>query len=165
MIPPYESLQEILENAGLPASAAEAHGAVCGLLCIGNRDPDAILAVLGDADGDFELTQAVGALQTATHAQLEEGNLGFQLLLPADDVPAAQRSRALVNWCRGFVAACGRHTAAALTGEAAEALEDIAAVADAEGTVGESDFCGLVEYLRVGVQLLYEEGHPADSGS
>ncbi|MDA8390585.1 MAG: UPF0149 family protein [Gammaproteobacteria bacterium] len=161
----YENLQEILENTGLPVSAAEAHGAVCGLLCAGNRSTDAILAVLGDVDEDDELRQALGTLQAKTHAQLEDGDFEFQLLMPADDVPAPQRSRALVDWCRGFVAGTGRQDKAARTDEAAEVLADIAAMADAAGTVGERDLNGLIEYLRVGVQLLYEESDPAGSGS
>ncbi len=156
----YETLQGVLEGAGLPASAAEAHGAACGLLCAGYRDPDAIVALLGDADGDEELRQTLGALLEATRVLLEEGDLAFDLLLPGDEMPAAQRSWALIRWCRGFESGAGRPDLDRLSDEAAEIRADIAAIADAAGTAGEEDLSELAEYLRVGVQLLYEEGNP-----
>lgn len=161
----YESLQDILENAGLPTSAAEAHGALCGLLCAGKHDSGALLAILGETDEDDSLREAITALQAETHAALEEGSLAFTLLMPGEDMPAALRSRALIGWCRGFVAGAGRQSLPVTTDEAAEALADIAAVADAAGTVGDSDLEELLEYLRVGVQLLYEECNPPDPAS
>ncbi|HUW99271.1 MAG TPA: UPF0149 family protein [Acidiferrobacter sp.] len=156
----FDATARTLESAGISVNPAEAHGILTGLVCAGNADAEVALSALGDP-GDFpELRDYV----TATHDQLSRGlgeaGLEFEPLLPDEDLPAAQRSRALTQWCSGFNTGFhfrGTDDTAGYSETATEALADIAELADASGTVSEPDLIEIIEYLRVAIQLIYEE--------
>ncbi len=155
----FDSTALALERAAVALSPSEAHGILTGLVCAGIREDAAVLAALGGSDDDSELQEVALATCAELAARLDEGDFTFMPLLPDETVPAVQRSRAVVDWCRGFTsgfASPGEPTAR--TPLADEALSDIHELAQAGGTVNEDDLTEIVEYLRVGVQLLYDEG-------
>jgi hypothetical protein len=90
----------------------------------------------------------------------------FEPLLPPDEAGLAERVEALGAWAQGFLygfGAAGPFPRGALPTDVAEVLSDFAEVARA-GAVGsesaeveESALADLVEFLRVGVQLIYDE--------
>ena len=91
----------------------------------------------------------------------------FTPLLPDDDEPLTERVAALGGWCQGFLYGFGtapsRQDRAKLPGDVAEILSDFAQIARA-GDVGhesesieETAYAELVEYLRAGTQLIYDE--------
>lgn len=154
----FTSLQEHLAAAAIPISAAEAHGAITGLLC-GGLDSDEIAAgVLGDPGDDPGFPEVLATAREQVRGQLADGEFGFTLLLPPDDTPLVQRIAMLIRWCAGFIAGFSRAPPDDIASdEGTEFLADVTALADAAGTVGEADYAEIIEYLRVGVQILYEE--------
>ncbi len=176
--PNYEGLSRALAAAGSSLSAAEAHGVLAGVLAAaspGRELPwrDLILEP-GRADVD-EATYEQAARLLATLAagierQLEDRRFEFELLLPCEDTDLEMRVRALAEWCRGLLlglVAAGAKEAYKLPGEAGEAVRDLIQIAEVElgeegdsGEAAERAFAELVEYVRAGVQILYEEFHP-----
>jgi uncharacterized protein len=174
----YAALAELLEGAAAAADASQFHGSLCGLCCgLPHVAPGQWLerAFAEDDSG------APGRITPAHRAALEEvgaelgaalarGDLEFSPALPDDDVPLLVRARALAHWCDGFLYGAALADAAgmrALEGEAAEALADFSQIAraldgvtpgeiDSETESDEAAYVELVEYVRVGVQFVYE---------
>jgi uncharacterized protein YgfB (UPF0149 family) len=95
---------------------------------------------------------------------------GFQPLLPDDDIPLAERAEALSSWCQGFLYGLGSGTTAdpsRVSTEAAEIIRDFTEIthvgvdAGDETEENEVAFAEVVEFVRVGVQLLFTELAPA----
>ena len=181
--PSFDAVDTALRCAEAPTDAAEAHGSLCGLVCgLGDSGQSAWLAETlpdGPADGqaDGQANAAVAeqtgavlkALAVRTRAALEEAEMMFQPLLPDDAGPLAQRVDGLAQWCQGFnhglfvAARIGDAEAELGSGNTVEIVRDFgdlaqAAVGDDEPDAeGEAAYAELVEYVRVSVQLVYEE--------
>lgn len=167
--PDHDALQSALARAGSLSLAAEAHGLLCGLLCTDAGLPAAawrtvLLTELGDvAAVDAEGSGLLDELYAATRAGFADEELGFEPLLPDDDAPLAQRAEALGQWCQGYVYGLARagERLDTLGAEADEVLADLREFALAEYEAedvdeeGEAAWVELVEYLRIGVLLLY----------
>ncbi len=157
----YDTWTAILEQADVTLGASEAHGVLTGLACAGTFDDASALAALGANENDAELIDALELARRHLTDTLAEAELGLEPLLPDEEQPTVQRSRALTEWCHGFVAGFYFHDRDRDVGDypevVGEALTDIGDLAEASGTVSESDLEELVEYLRVAVQLIYEE--------
>jgi uncharacterized protein YgfB (UPF0149 family) len=105
-------------------------------------------------------------LFTATAAALLQPDMEFELLLPADEQPIDVRTAALAQWCQGFLYGLGAGAvpdASELPGDVGEIVRDFieisrAGVDAAQGEESnEAAYAELVEFTRVGVQLLFEE--------
>ena len=86
--------------------------------------------------------------------------------MPDDDEPIERRTEALTLWCNGFVYGLGTGGAPdpeRLPGDAGEIVRDLAQIMRAgvderEGIeANESALAELVEFVRVGVQVVFEE--------
>lgn len=177
-----DRVQAALDLAGLEFSASEIHGMVCGELCRGLRlgraaDFPALLGVSRRVDGAVQnLLDVVDELMTHSHRTLDAG-VEFALLLPGDDASIADRTGALADWARGFAVALLRGdelTPEGLDGDSTEVVHDLVKISEARpGGDSEEDeraLTELEEYMRVGVQLVFEELHPdtqeqADKGT
>ncbi|WP_032672962.1 UPF0149 family protein, partial [Pseudomonas syringae] len=91
------------------------------------------------------------------------------LLLPGDDEPLTERAAALGQWCQGFLAGFGLAIGEKVLGSEAKAvLEDLAAIAQVQDALeesedGETDFMEVMEYMRVAPLLLFTEfNEPAE---
>lgn len=171
--PDYDELQGALGDEAGDGAAAEAHGTLCGLLCTDSEDvPEAwIQNTLADAEGysfggSDDARSILLRLYQSTRAALEGGQMSFQLLLPADDAPIDARAVALASWCNGFLyglAVRGLRPMEELPDELREILSDFseigrAGVAEEEAEeAGESAYVELVEYVRVAVQIVFDE--------
>jgi hypothetical protein len=173
--PGFELIDRALRRAEALNDAAEAHGSLCGLVCgLGDSGESAWLAeTLPDGPANMavrEQTVAVlKALVVTTCEALEEAQMTFQPLLPEDAEPLMQRVDALAQWCQGFnhglfvAARIGDAEAEIDSGNTAEIVRDFSemsqvAVGDDEPDAeGEAAYAELVEYVRVSVQLVYEE--------
>jgi len=168
----FTSLQETLTRARAACDAAESHGTLCGVLCVGVDGADTWLEhILGeDAAAGLPADRCrkeLTALKDATRNALTEGALGFTPLLPDDETTLNERTEALGEWCQGFLYGVGLGGQGmdldALPDEAGEVLRDMSQIAQAgfegEGASDEDEaaYTEIVEYLRVGVQLLFEE--------
>ena len=170
----FQDLDETLRRAGAACDAAESHGMLCGALCAGlESDRPWIDHILDEASGSGEAQQAcrrsLSALRDSTHALLAGGSLEFAPLLPDDETGLADRTDALGEWCQGFLFGLGlagtRIKPEEMSEETNEVLKDLGQIAQAgfEGDEDETAYAEVVEYVRVGVQLLYEELRaPAD---
>lgn len=145
---------------------------VCGELCRGLRlgraaDFPALLGVSGQAGGAVRnVLDVVDELMTHSHRALDAG-AEFALLLPGDDAPIDDRTGALADWARGFAVALLRGnelTPEGLDGDSTEVVQDLVKISEARpGGDSEEDeraLTELEEYMRVGVQLVFEELHP-----
>jgi len=166
----YPALAELLARAGALGEAAEYHGTLCGLCCgMPAAGPgawlDRALAAADVTHAPKECRAALEAQARDLQATLAGGELEFAPVLPDDERPLAERAVALGRWCEGFLYGLALADAAAmraLKGDAQEALVDFARIArtavSANSTeTDESAYAELVEFVRVGVQLVWEE--------
>ncbi len=174
-LPDYHEIERVLREAGVTTSAAEAHGIITGVLCAPNgqavswqnlilgrqEQPVAVLSA--------ELVQILTVLYQQTHARLYSVDYEFEPLLPGDDHSFQQQIDGLADWCRGYLFGLlsgGVKDVSELSGDASEIVADIFRISEAEAEeagVDEADaraFAELVEYIRVGVQLVFEELQP-----
>jgi uncharacterized protein YgfB (UPF0149 family) len=165
----FDAVAQALAAAGSTVSAAEAHGCLCGAVCL-RRDyvlaewldeilPDAV------ASGD----DVLAALRTRSVAALGGGEMEFEPLLPDDEQPLPVRVEALGAWCQGFLygfGSAGTAGNARLPEDVEEVLADLAQISHAGAVDSESEeaeeeaYAELVEFVRAGVQLVYDELEP-----
>ena len=171
----YEALDSTLSAAGIPMTLAELHGGLCGALCAGGADAvddwvaRSFTVSTSDPAALASLRKRFLALASDLSHALADFELGFEPYLPDEDEPLPVRVRALACWCQGFLAGLGlagsegAATVLARSGDSAEIVRDFAEIGKA--TVGEEQadeqagfvFAEIAEYVRVGVQVVYEE--------
>jgi uncharacterized protein len=169
--PSFNDLQSVLAQSHALTDAAEAHGTLVGSLCSSRCSlADWLAEILPEGRTDAFSNHSFRAVFDFTCGTLGDGDLAFQPLLPEDDSPLNARTSALGEWCQGFLYGLGAGTAMpdspALQGEAAEVVRDLTEItrvdvdpADGEET-NEAAYAELVEFVRVGVQLLYVHLQP-----
>ncbi len=173
--PNYPTLNEALIGANAMAEAAEAHGILCGLYCAeGKPDQDTWLKhVFGEERlDDPALAEARGLLQQlheATMAQLSAGDFSLRLMLRDDDEPLEARIDDLTHWCQGFLVGLslgGVTEVEKMPEDAREITEDLLQIsrahfdADEDIEEGEVAFAEVVEYVRMGVFVVFSELNP-----
>jgi hypothetical protein len=177
----HTSLVQQLDAAELPITAAEVHGIVTGALCAGIPASEWRTLILGRAPAGEAVATLLATVYAQTATQLDGDELDFAPLLPDEDESLTQQAEGLSEWCRGFLLGFGsgrRSTASipggvgfgrrplpALSDEAREVLDDMQQLTELDPETEEDEeaaraLAELAEYLRVGVQLVYEETHP-----
>jgi hypothetical protein len=170
----YSDLELAMATAGSTVHAAEAHGFLCGALCVrvSYRVGDWIEELLREPPGADEQPDAHAALLdlfNQTVAALEGTHMEFSPLLPDDDDALAERVEALSAWCHGFLYGFGAASSEPdqrLAADVDEALRDFAeisrvgAVGSESEQIEEEAYTQLVEYLRAAAQLVYDELEP-----
>jgi uncharacterized protein len=170
--PDYSDIHHLLLAQRSLADAAEAHGTLTGGLCASAdyRFEDWLREILPAGNADPAATAALRELYSATAGSLLETGMQFEPLLPADAQPIAARTAALAEWCQGFLYGLGAGSipdAGRLPGEVGEFVRDLGEITRAGVDAAQSEdsnesaYSELVEFVRVGVQLLYEELAPA----
>jgi uncharacterized protein YgfB (UPF0149 family) len=178
MSPPDEwfgVLASALESAGAPIGAAEFHGGLCGVLCVGG--PDAVGTWLARCAAELgspgfattEFRELCAQLQIDSWAALAGTEMTFAPVLPNDDTALSDRVQALASWCSGFVSGLGQGGAslAALgdSDEVDEIVGDLIEIGKAgvdteaagEDESGEVAYAEVTEFVRVGVQIVFDE--------
>jgi uncharacterized protein len=166
----FDELQRALVQSRALTDAAEAHGTLVGSLCSSSCSlADWLAEILPDGrtDAQTDAADSLRAVFESTADALLDGALGFQPLLPSDDEPIGDRTLALGEWCQGFLYGLGTGVAVTdasqLPGDAAEVLRDMTEIThvdvDPEDDTesNEEAYAELVEFVRVGVQLLYDQ--------
>jgi uncharacterized protein len=167
----YTEIQRVLTDERSMADAAEAHGTLAGCLCaaIGYRFEDWLLEILPEGRAHPLATAALRQLYLDTSGALEGSEMEFDLLLPEDEEGLDARTIALAQWCQGFLYGLGGSViqdASGLPGELGEIVRDLTEIThvgvDSEQSEesNESAYAELVEFVRVGVQLVFEELGP-----
>ena len=166
----YERLGEALAGVGAVDAAAEYHGALVGALCV-QAPADIELLRLVEIDGapDARLRGELRQLCDQTLAALQDSDMAFAPLLPDDEAALVPRVRALAAWCEGFLFGLASKPGLDLqrySQEMQEIVRDFteftqAAVGDEDDpNIEETAYAELVEYVRVGAQLVFMELHP-----
>lgn len=174
----------MLSQLNVPLSVSEVHGLGCALLC---AQPSATAKTRWFTELlDAAAVSADEVASKATHlktldewfsqtlSSMNDSDLDFSPALPDDEVPVAERVRALGDFCAGFTYGIGlsmtQRAHRPLPADTREIIEDFQAI-DAADEVGddgeslsvekqESVYIELLEYVRVGVLLVLEELRP-----
>jgi uncharacterized protein len=170
----YDDFEQVLRTARALPAPAEAHGTLAGALC-SSRDYGLIEwlhEILPDDSPDEAALQS-SVLQHVYDAMvrsLGSADSDFQPLLPDDDAPLMERADALSSWCQGFLYGLGSGTTgdpSKVSTEAGEIIRDLTEITHVGVDAGEENeeneiaFAEVVEFVRVGVQLLFVELAPA----
>jgi len=180
--PAYDDLASLLASYGDAFTASECHGLLCAMAsCMPGLDGETwarrmlggeIEAILEGTEAptgigvDAGDRQALEALYNDTVKQLADPDLGFQLLLPDDETPLTERTRALASWCEGYLYGLGVAGIKEFGGfsepvqEFAKDLSEIARLgheAEDDGEEGETAFFDISEYVRMGAMMLCDE--------
>ncbi len=183
--PDIPQLDDMLFRVDAAMGAAEAHGALCGMLCAQGATEASqwLLHVLGEHEESSSDLQEAGKqlllIHQLTVEQMNNNDIDFNLMLPDDDEVLEDRVEALGSWCQGFVyglAAGGIQEDTSLPENSGELIKDILEISragyvaddEAEIEVSEDDemaFMEVSEYVRIGILLVYEELQPLQSST
>ncbi len=163
----FNDLQRALVQSRALTDAAEAHGTLVGSLCASSCSlTDWLAEILPEGRADSSAADSLRAVFESTSDALGDGEFAFAPLLPGDDAPIGDRATALGEWCQGFLYGLGTGfavpEASNLPGEAAEVLRDMTEIThvdvdpDDDPESNEAAYAELVEFVRAGVQLLYD---------
>ncbi len=178
--PDFAEVEAALRNSGSLGEPAEFHGEFCGLACVMGVDAGPAWAGSIIAETDHvkdDLRDVLQSLATMTWKALDTGNMELVLLLPSDDDSLEVRAESLGLWCQGFMHGLGAGSdsgannqllAEGVTREIITDFSEITrAVFSADETEAEAEaaYMELVEFVRVSVQLAYEELHRVRNSS
>jgi hypothetical protein len=169
--PDYAEIEQLLNAQRSLTDAAEAHGTLAGCLCAltDYGFQDWLREILPEGRAEPAAADTLYGLFTTTAAALEQTDMEFEPLLPSDAQSLEVRTAALALWCQGFLYGLGSGSipdASGLPGDVGEIVRDLgeitrAGVDDEQGEESnEGAYAELVEFVRVGVQLLFEELAP-----
>jgi uncharacterized protein YgfB (UPF0149 family) len=166
----YTEIQRSLAHSHALAEPAEAHGQLAGALCalVPYRMEDWLAEILPETSLAMGADPVLQTLYHSTVAALAGQEMDFDLLIPGEDRPIEERTQALTLWCTGFLYGLGTSAAdpQRLPGELGEIVRDLTEIthADVDATdsteANESALAELVEFVRVGVQLVFDELEP-----
>ena len=157
-----------------PANAAELQGALCGLLCMdsqANRQDWYKSLYENIAPDDKEILDLT-ALFDQTVQSLNSLDFDLQLALPDDNAPLTSRIVAMSDWCHGLIYGLGTSGLTddtELSADCQEYIADTIKISQISDDIPEdtneeeTNFEELVEYLRMGLFLLYSELQPVDN--
>jgi uncharacterized protein len=167
----YEQIQQVLNQAHSLTDAAEAHGTLTGCLCstVAYRFEDWMLEILPEGPAGRPASEVLLELFQSTSVALGDAQMQFAPLLPEDEEPIEARAAALGAWCQGFLYGLGSSSltdATLLPGDVGEVVRDLTEITHVAADSAESlesnegAYVELVEFVRAGVQLLFEELEP-----
>jgi len=166
----YEAIDDELMRLDAVAEASEAHGTLCGMICISGKGDikNWLTHVLEDQNSDkfpsSESESILVSLHNRTVAELTEQNYQLELLIHSDDDPLGVRIDDLCNWCQGFLyglSLAGLTDIKKLPTEASEILQDMMDISKAgydseeDEEENEAAFAEIVEYLRIGTYVIF----------
>ena len=169
-----EVIDSLLNRLASETGASEFHGLMTGYLCAKTNSSAAERVELYrewlDADVGEKEVEPMDELYQQTEESLGEfSDFEFRILLPDDDKTITQRSKALSQWCTGFLSgfgSAGRFKQADLTADVAEAFADFSKIASLGQEVpdqvpdseeNEVDLMEICEYVRISVLLIFTE--------
>lgn len=166
-IPNYREIELELAASRALTDLSEAHGTLTGaLVAAGTISLQDWFREIFPEGAAGEAETPLLALYEWTRHVLENGQLDFQLMLPEDERAMSERAAALGQWCQGFLYGLGSSPIPeidALPAEVGEIVRDLGAMTqigvddDQSLEDNEQAYAELVEFVRVGVQLLFDE--------
>ena len=160
----YQELDQKLRSTAFNSGAPEAHGLLTGLACRGvsvQELQNKLYLFQLNSDQDLILLQGLFELILR---DLQSSTLTYHLLLPGDDTSPVVRTDEIANWCGGYMQGFCHDgdTAFSDSNETIrEMLQDIMNMGglyleETSMEEAEKAMMEIEEYLRVGVQLIYD---------
>jgi uncharacterized protein len=173
----YQQLADQLVSQGVLVSPAETHGVVLGMMSVKPQElqADEVLATIIQLNEEEETSdqesflQFLAAMVEQAREMLFSQGFDVQLLLPQDGNSLRDQTLALSRWCRGYIfglVAAGLRDFKQLPKDAAEIIQDVLQISeintdlDEQGDEEEKAFFEIEQFVRVGVQLVFEELNP-----
>lgn len=167
----YAEIQRSLAASHALADPAEAHGTLAGALCaLGPyRLEDWLAEILPDGVSPSNADPVLQTLFQTTVEALSGQEMEFDLVIPDEESPIEERTHALTLWCTGFLYGLGSNGAAdaqRMPGDLGEIVRDLTEITRADVDLSdsveanESALAELVEFVRVGVQLVFDQLQP-----
>ncbi len=162
----YLELDQKLRLTAFNGGAPEAHGLLSGLACRGITVQDLQnklwLFQLNSDDPDSILLQGLFELILR---DLQSSTLTYRILLPDDDSSPIIRTDEIANWCGGYMQGFLHDGDSAFSNSNETIREILEDIMDMGGLhlqqdsmeEAEKSIAQIEEYLRVGVQLIYDE--------
>jgi uncharacterized protein len=168
----FPEIARVLGDMHSSVPAAESHGCLCGALCAASdysleRWFEEIVPEESPETTD-ESNIPLKLLFEDTIRSLRGEEMEFEPLLPDDDVALGDRARALSQWCQGFLYGFGTGEppqADEIPTNVDEVLRDLTQIGRATVDLAEVNeeeehaYAEVIEYVRVGVQLIHDELH------
>ncbi len=170
-LPDYNEFEAQLQQLGSSLAGSECHGMLCASLSSPRQTAASGVSptLFGEETEilvqDPVMARMLARLMLLSAGWLEQGSYDFVLFLPDDDQPLEARSTALADWCRGYVMGlveAGITDFDSLPEDASEVIRDLVAISELEtsdteqGDGTDDDLMQIEEFVRVGVQLVYE---------
>lgn len=173
---PYRAFAKHLMENNVIASPSELHGHACGMIAVNNDLDFKEWTALILEDYCFEgsdpvkLAPVFKALFDYAKDKLAADNYTFNPLLPDDDDALSERLEALSSWCSNFLtglAFAGLKADANMHNDVHEFIVDLEKISKVETAADDSqgeeaDYFELVEYVKAGTILVYQEFLPDD---
>ncbi len=164
----YPEIERLLADSRALTDVPEAHGTLAGALCAAAdyRFEDWLREIYAEGKTSNDARDRLEALFEHTRRALAAGQMQFDVMLPGDELPIADRAIALGQWCQGFLYGLGTSPIPdvdALPEEVSEIVRDLTSITQVAVDERETDeaneeaFTELVEFVRVGAQLLFDE--------
>lgn len=157
-----------------PVNAAELQGALCGLLCMDSQANrlDWYKKLYDDIAPDDQEILDLTALFDQTVQSLNSLDFDLQLALPDDNAALPSRILAMSDWCQGLIYGLGTSGLTddiELSADCQEYIADAVKISQLsdegleDSNEEETDYEELLEYLRMGLFLIYSELQPLDN--
>ncbi len=176
---PYKPFAQHLKDNNIIATPAELHAHASGMLTVNKETKvthwiDVILEDYSFEGSDTQkLIPVLNALFEFAKDKLSADNYTFSPLLPSDNNGLSYRLDALATWCGAFLtglAFAGLKSDQNMHDDVHEFIMDLEKISkvdtQSDETQGEeADFIELVEYVKAGSILLYQEFEEGEEAS
>lgn len=124
--------------------------------------------------GDPLATEALEGLEQLlafTQKDYQPDSFSIDLLVPEDDYPLTQRLAGLADWAQGFMTGYGLiKQEKPLTGDAEEAMQDLAQIALLDGEAEEDEefeqaYMTICEHVKMSAQIIFMANQPEEMPS
>lgn len=173
----YAQINQLVDDYELDISPSQLHGIITGSACMAGLFPEAAdyLKLIKPYESMnpkqlLQLRDSLNACFNHTLQLLDSHMFEFELALPDENSCSDNRTDELAAWCRGFITACGSsvETGDVLGADAGEAFQDVGEIACAVKGEGETEeieqaLAELQEYVRISVQLIFDDLNPGQT--
>ena len=172
----FEYIDKIRQKSGISIDVSECHGKISACLCSENMTAEALLPEEINADESYlsaetmKLKTVLLSLIAETLEQLNDAEMSFYPLLSPDTESITDRTLTLSRWCQGFIDGFGlvidqknisiNQIEQDIIGEIIEDFSQISKLTNASVMNEDGEelaYMEVVEYVRVGIQLIFEE--------
>ena len=172
----FDYIDKIRQKSGISIDVSECHGKISACLCSENMTAEALLPEEINTDESslsaetMKLKTVLLSLIAETLEQLNDAEMSFYPLLSPDAESLTDRTLSLSRWCQGFIDGFGLVIAQKnisiaqieqdIIGEIIEDFSQISKLSSASVMNEDGEelaYMEVVEYVRVGVQLIFEE--------